>query len=258
MSATATRPNPIPVAQEVAFTDVKYWADPISQISVKRNELPPGAVNLNVDGRQPLLPLNGFGRLCRKTYSVRLTGSDATPEQVMDAWKQHFGDVWPEGNYCYVPKAGLVPGEVALLNLTLMGPLKLYTGVWVVYADETSFTFMTVQGHMFGGLITFSAHSEGGVTVAQVQPLIRASDPFYELMMRLGIGGSMEDRFWHQSLRNLAARFGISAQVGQKNSVLDPHLQWSQARNIWHNAAIRTTFYQLAAPLRWTRKALAR
>ena len=56
--------------------------------------------------------------------------------------------------------------------------------------------------------------------MAQVQPLIRASDPFFELMMRLGIGGSMEDRFWHQSLQNLAARFGVTAQVSQQNTVL--------------------------------------
>lgn len=258
MTATATRRNPTRVAQEPVYMDVTYWADPVQQIKVKVNELPPSAVNLNVDGRKPLLPLNGFGRLCRKTYSVRLTGSTSTPAEVMGSWRRHFGDVWPKGNFCYVPAAGLVPGEVALLNLTLMGPLKLYTGVWVVYADETSFSFMTVEGHMFGGLITFSTHSEDGVTVAQVQPLIRASDPFFEMMMRLGIGGSMEDRFWRQSLQNLAARFGVTAQVSQQNTVLDPHLQWSQARNIWYNAAIRTTFYQLAAPLRWVGKAFAR
>ena len=41
---------------------------------------------------------------------------------------------------------------------------------------------------MFGGLITFSAHTDNGVTVAQVQPLIRASDPFYEVTLRLGSG----------------------------------------------------------------------
>jgi hypothetical protein len=258
MAATLVRTPSTPAPRAPANPDVHYWAEPRPQLTVKVEELPPGAVNLNVDGRKPLSPLNGFGRLCRKTYSVRLEGSTATPAEVVRSWKQYFGDFWPKGNYCYVPCAGIVPGEVALLNLTLVGPLKLHTGVWVVYADETSFTFMTVEGHMFGGLITFSAHSEDGVTVAQVQPLIRASDPFFELTMRLGIGGAMEDRFWHASLRSLAARFGVTAQVGQRNTVLDPHLQWSQARNIWYNAAIRTTFYQLATPLRWLGRTFAR
>jgi hypothetical protein len=31
------------------------------------------------------------------------------------------------------------------------GGMKLSTGVFVLYADEDSFTFMTPQGHMFAG-----------------------------------------------------------------------------------------------------------
>ena len=32
------------------------------------------------------------------------------------------------------------PGEVALLNMTLPGKMKLSTGVMLLYADEESFT----------------------------------------------------------------------------------------------------------------------
>ena len=46
---------------------------------------------------------------------------------------------------------------MALLDLAIGGGVKLSTGVFVLYADEESFTLMTPQGHMFAGWITFSA-----------------------------------------------------------------------------------------------------
>ncbi len=39
---------------------------------------------------------------------------------------------------------------------------------------------------------------------------------------------------------------------------VDPKLQWSQAKNIWHNAAIRSALYATAAPLRWARRLVLR
>jgi hypothetical protein len=37
--------------------------------------------------------------------------------------------------------------------------------------------------------------------------------------------------------------------------LVDPSVQWSQAKNIWNNAAIRTVLYLLGAPWRWLRRA---
>jgi len=34
---------------------------------------------------------------------------------------------------------------------------------------------------------------------------------------------------------------------------VDPKLQWSHYRNIWHNAGIRSAHYTVTAPLRWRR-----
>ena len=48
--------------------------------------------------------------------------------------------------------------------------------------NDESFSFMTPQGHMFAGMNTFSAETEDGVTVVQIQALIRASDPIYEVL----------------------------------------------------------------------------
>ena len=103
-------------------------------------------------------------------------------------------------------------------------------------------------------MITFSAYREED-TVAQIQALLRASDPLFELMFQLNIGHKMEDDFWMQTLRNLANHFKAAGSEPElRGVVVDPRLQWSEAKNIWHNAAIRTTFCTLAAPLRWFKR----
>jgi hypothetical protein len=134
-------------------------------------------------------------------------------------------------------------------NLTLLS-----TGVLVLYADEESFAFMTPEGHSFAGWITFSAHEQDGVTAAQAQVLIRANDPFYELLFRLG-GSKQEDRFWEHTLRALAGYFGIEGMVTTEIACVDPKVQWSRAGNIWYNAAIRSTLYMAGAPVRWLKRA---
>jgi hypothetical protein len=99
---------------------------------------------------------------------------------------------WPKGNRFLAP-LGIAPGEVAVLDLSMPGRIKLSTGVLVMYADDESFTLMTPQGHMFAGWITFSAYPQEGVTVAQAQVLMRASQPLYEVGMTMG-GHWQEDR----------------------------------------------------------------
>jgi hypothetical protein len=63
---------------------------------------------------------------------------------------------------------------------------------------------MSAEGMPFAGWNTFSAFEEDGVTVAQVQVLMRADDPLYELAMVL-FAHRMEDRHWQQTLHKLAA-----------------------------------------------------
>ena len=36
-----------------------------------------------------------------------------------------------------------------------------------------------------------------------------------------------------------------------RKTCVDPRWQWSQARNLWHNAAVRTGMYLALAPVRW-------
>ena len=235
--------------------DAGYWAQPVSRLKV--SGLPSDAVNLNVEGRRIVGPLQGFGKMWQKTYRVRLSSVDLTPAQVIRSWKENFSSFWPKGNRFYGPLTGIAPGEVAVLNLSTPGGIALSTGVMVIYADEESFTFMTPEGHIFSGWITFSAFEEDSHTMAQVQLLIRANDPLYEIAFRMG-GSKAEDKFWMHTLESLAASFGVDDQVHMTTTCVDPKLQWSQAKNIWYNAAIRSAMYAAFAPTRWVQRIVTR
>lgn len=240
--------------QTVIPRDAAYWAE---QTSFKVTNAPSGALNLNVDGRLALSPLQGFGQMWQKTYRIRLEGTSVQPSEVIKVWKENFPEFWPEGNRFFGPLTGIAPGEVALLNLSMPAGMKLSTGVVVLYADDESFTLMTPQGHMFAGWITFSAYENEDITIAQSQVLIRANDPMYEIAFRFG-GYAKEDQFWQATLTSLAEYFGVKAPVQTQKVCVDPKLQWSQAKNIWHNSAIRTTLYRLSAPFRWVAQVFRR
>ena len=102
---------------------------------------------------------------------------------------------------------------------------------------------------MFAGWITFSAFAEEGVTHAQAQVLMRASDPMYELGMTFG-GHGKEDKHWQHTLRSLAEHLGATGEVATTTVCVDRGRQWSRATNIWHNAGIRSGIYMTGAPIR--------
>jgi hypothetical protein len=242
-------------SKTAAPRDAAFWAQRLSTLEI--TNLPPELIGLNVEGRHTVGPLQGFGQMWLKTYRIRLSGADVTPAEVVTTWKENFGKFWPPGNRFYAPLTGIAPGEVALLNLPVPGGLRLSTGVAVLFADEESFAFMTPEGHMFAAIITFSAYEDENGTVAQVQPLIRANDPLWEIVMRV-YGFRKEDAFWLQTLESLAAHFGVKGTATLEAVKVDPRLRWSQAKNIWHNAAIRSTLYTMTTPFRWVRNSVKR
>ena len=222
--------------------DAAAWARPVDRLTV-------GDGHINVTGRRPTAPMNGFGRMWQKTYRTTVGGVELTPDQVIAAWKEHFSEFWPAGNRFFAPLAGIAPGEVAALDLSMPGGLKLSTGVLVLFADEESFTLMTPQGHMFAGWITFSSFVDDGATFAQAQVLMRASDPLYEIGMTFG-GHRQEDAHWVHTLTSLADHFGAAAAVDVQSICVDRKRQWSRAANIWQNAGIRSGLHMVSAPFR--------
>lgn len=219
------------------------WAKPVSTLTV--TEAPEGAPNL-VEGKRLLSPVQGFGKMWQKTYKARLTGVEMTPQQVIAAWRDDFPSFWPKGNDFYPPLTGLEPGEVALIKAAGPGGMKLKTGVMVIYADDESFTLMTPEGHMFAGWITFSSTLEpDGVVAAQSHVLMRAQDPISEMGLTMG-GHRMENRFWEQTLANLAAHLGSERpEISTTTVCVDKKRQWSQAKNVRHSVAIRSTLHMM-------------
>ena len=222
--------------QEAAARDAANWAKSVSRLNVA--EVPEGAVNINVEGRRLASPIQGFGKMWQKTYQVRIPAERVSNTDLIATWKQRFPDFWPEGNSFYGPLTGIAPGDIALLNMTLPGRMKLSTGVMVLYADEESFTLMTPQGHPLAGWVTFSATMTDRVTTAQAQVLMRAQDPLSELGLSLG-GHGQEDRFWQQTLSNLAAHLGAETVVETQVTCVDKKRQWSKAGNVRHSSALR-------------------
>jgi hypothetical protein len=241
--------------ERAAAREATNWAKSVSRLKV--SEVPEGAVNLNVEGRRLASPIQGFGKMWQKTYQVRIPRERVTSEELIAAWKENFASFWPEGNRFYGPLTGIEPGEVALLNMSLPGKMKLSTGVMVLYADAESFTLMTPEGHMFAGWITFSATQVDEDTVAQAQVLMRASDPIFEVGLTLG-GHRQEDRFWQQTLTALAAHFGHEGEVDTQMVCVDRKRQWSNWSNVRHSSAIRSTIYTLGTPGRAVKRLFAR
>jgi hypothetical protein len=228
--------------------DAGNWPGNISTLTVNGER--PGALILNLQGRRVLGPLQGFGQLWDKRYRIALEGAEVSPAEVIRTWKTNFQRFAHPSLHFYFSPYGIIPGEVAVINADMPGGLKVSTGVMVLFADDLSFSFMTPQGHLFAGWITFSAYELRGYTFAEIRLQVRASDPLHEIGIRLGINRE-EDRAWADTLRRLAAHYGVTGSVQLRVVCLDPDVQWSQAGNIWYNAALRSAFHTATGPLRW-------
>lgn len=102
-----------------ANRDAAFWAKGVSRLSV--SEVDAAAVNRNVEGRRVMSPIQGFGRMWQKTYRVRLDGVGASPAEVIRTWKDNLASFWPADSRFFGPLTGIVPGEVAVLNITMPG-----------------------------------------------------------------------------------------------------------------------------------------
>lgn len=217
--------------------DAPHWTQ-TSTLHI--SQVPTGALNLNVDGRQAVGPLQGFGYLWQRTYTLTLPETTLTPTEIMSTWKALFPSFFPSNQRFYPVMQSLEPGQIILINGS--SGLPVSTGIIVLYADDETFTLMTPQGHPESGWNTFSVISENGCVICQIQSLARANDPLYELGFRL-LGSSVQEHIWIHVLKALATHMQLHGQIQTSKVCIDPHIQWSQAKNIWYNAAIRTVFY---------------
>ncbi len=243
--ANAPAPAPLP-------RNAGSWAAKVDRLAVAGGD----SHRSNVAGRRLTGPVQGFGKMWQKTYWIEVSPK-ISPQTVIAEWKEHFGQFWPAGNRFKGPLTSLSPGDVALLDVSVGGGVRLSTGVFVLYADEESFTLMTPQGHMFAGWITFSAEragrasapdaSMGSPTVVQIQVLMRANDPLYELAMSLG-GHRKEDRFWVQTMTALATYLGaLPTTVHSRTVCVDRRRQWGNFGHVRHNSMVRSMLHSATA-----------
>jgi hypothetical protein len=232
------------------------WASATPTIQV--DQVPPGATNINIEGRRRSGALQGFGRLWQKTYQVRLEGTQKTAQEIMQLWKVKFADFQPPENHFYPPMTGIKPNDILFISAKVPAfpgspsILPVRSGVTVLYVDDFQFTVMTPEGFPVSGWNTFSVtEDDSGVPVAQVQSLERSSDPIYEMFDRYFGSAAQQELIWKTVLKNLAAELGVVGKITFNKVCVDPKVQWSGARNIWKNAGARTMIYVIGAPFRW-------
>lgn len=232
--------------------DTESWAKPVDRLASTAT----GAPTDTVTGKRVSGPLQGFGQLWQKTFAIRVSADEHPPEQLVAYWKERFPTFWPKGARFYAPLSGITPGEVALLEVPPVpgSPVKMSTGIMVIYADRESFTFMTPEGHALSAWITFSAYRDGDETVAQAQALERTADPLIELSYLLGANRA-NDRFWEQTLENLARSLGVASPVVETQRVcVDKRRQWKYVRNVRFSPAVQMAASTVTAPVRMVRR----
>ena len=202
----------------------------------------------NVEGKRLTPTPAGFGETYRKRFSVPLPACEE-PSSVMRSWKEEFASFWPEGQRFYAPYRGLQPGEVAAIELSGPAGAKLSTGVVVVGSDATSLTLMTPQGHMFAGWNRFSVARADRGCEARIDLEVRPNDPLYQVLAWLG-AYRREDEFWTETLENVARRFEGVPAVRKQSRLVSRRFNWSAAKNVVHNAGIRTTVHRVTGLFR--------
>ena len=134
---TATQPR--------APRDQGSWAQPVERLTTTAKTTGQDTVT----GKRVSGPVQGFGQMWQKTFTVRVPGADHPPEAVVAHWKAAFPTFWPKGATFYAPLAGITPGEVALLEVPPVpgSPVRMSTCVLVFYDARESLIYTPPQHH---------------------------------------------------------------------------------------------------------------
>ncbi|MFZ0341966.1 MAG: hypothetical protein WAL31_06495, partial [Gaiellaceae bacterium] len=107
--------------QQNTARDQGNWATPVDRLAA--TNIPAGALD-TVGVKQVVSPIQGFGKMWQKTYRISLAGTDVSPAELIETWKNEFSSFWPKGSQFHAPLTGIAPGEVALLQASVGGGMK--------------------------------------------------------------------------------------------------------------------------------------
>jgi anti-anti-sigma regulatory factor len=223
------------------------WAPYIERISI--TEKPKGAMLRNMDNRRLQPQISGFGKMWQKTFWLMIDKPELTPKDVITKLMQNFVVFQIPENFFYPTSKGLSPGALVFIDSKTPGGI-VSTGIYVIYVDDTSFTYITPQGHPEAGWITFSAREQDGKIRLQIQGLVRASDPFYEIAYAIA-GQAFQEKIWLNVLTQMAKHLAIDDNGQMVKYKPADYWQWGRVGNIWYNAQLRTLPYNITrwAPL---------
>jgi anti-anti-sigma factor len=212
------------------------WSPKVEWLRV--TEKPEDAFVKNMDGRRVIGQLQGFGPMWEKTYWLNIKKPGIKKEDVIIAMQEHFVEFQLPENSFYPTSKGIAPGEMIFIDSRTPGGI-VSTGVMVLYMDDSSFTFITPQGHPEAGWITFSVNEREDSVYVQIQGLVRSSDPCFEVAFTIA-GSKFQETIWKHVLSSLARYLGVEDNVQMKKYSPSPDLQWGRSLNIWYNSQLRS------------------
>ena len=221
--------------------DSKGWSTLNSKLTVSDHR--PNAININVNNRRVLGPLQGFGPLWEKEYKLQITNSPISFKELMSKFRSSFITLQPKQNVFYPSSKGIEAGETVLIDSSTPGGV-VSTGVHILYADDVSFSFITPQGHPEAGWITFSANENDEKIEIKIRSLASASDPFFELAFRIA-GSNFQETIWKTVLVNMAKSINVDDTVIITKTKIDNKLHWKAIQNLWFNAQLRSLPYNV-------------
>jgi len=222
------------------------WAPLVEKLHV--TERPEGAFARNMDGRRLLGQLKGFGPMWEKLYWLNITKPGIKKDDVLQAMAAHFVEFQPKENFFYPTSQGIAPGQMIFIDSHTPGGI-VSTGVMVLYMDDRSFSFITPQGHPEAGWITFSVDEKPDSVYVQIQGLVRASDPFFEVAFTIA-GSKFQETIWKHVLGSLAEYLGVENNVQMTKYRPAVDLQWGRWGNIWYNSQLRSLPLNITALFR--------
>jgi hypothetical protein len=159
------------------------------------------------DRRQPAAA--GVGPLLHRCYSVDITGTSMTPEQLMGRVAGRLNQVSPEMAMFRKTRGaegGLREGDELVVRMPgpWDGPVR------VAHQDATSFRLDTLAGHLEAGQIEFRASRAGDLLHFEIESWARAGDRVSNLLYnKLRLAKEIQLNMWtHFCIRTAALAGG--------------------------------------------------